>query len=318
MKRLLSLLILTMLIVSISGSAFADVNPPGGGDPPVPHGSHPIFDYVDETETLYIDYIRATSDTSAAILHQDDIDYSDTSNILALQNFDNAKQVVFLYPFSEIGQYCFYSWENLESVTFADGLLEVGHAAFCYCTSLRSINLPGSVTLIDSWAFKYCYSLRRVNMGNSVTEIGGCAFNSCWNLSDIHLSNRLRKIDEHAFGDTPNLLTISIPYSVINIANYAFDLDSDVSAWYCNYFGVNSCGQGLTTIVFAEGGNPKLTIGTQFVNDSRTALGDPSRTTIIRAYSCGIPTTNASRRVSLTPLQKYANTHGYTIVSIAV
>ena len=117
-----------------------------------------------------------------------------------------------------------YPWENLvfTKVVIKDGITNIADDAFDLADKLTDVTIPGSVTSIGDCAFYDCWSLTDVTIPGSVTSIGDRAFYDCWSLTGVTISEGVKTIGESAFFDCEKLTSVTIPGSVTSIGKGAF------------------------------------------------------------------------------------------------
>ena len=262
MKKLLSFLICTALILSIIPTAVFAAGETGGQC-----GDNLTWSYNTETATLTI---SGTGD-------MDDYGYGyDYSPSPWYQYHSSIKNVSIGNNVTSIGDWAFYNCTGLTSITIPDSVTTIGDYAFYYCTGITSIiigknvatigcfvfgdcinlnsltldtknekyylsgnciiekdtnklifgfknsNIPYGITEIGDSAFSYCTGLTSITIPDSVTTIGGAAFFGCEDLTSITIPNSVTTIGDRAFFDCTGLTSITIPDSVTTIGGGAF------------------------------------------------------------------------------------------------
>ncbi len=148
---------------------------------------------------------------------------------------------------TEIGRRAFEYCINLEKVVIPSQVTIIGTSAFADCKALAEVVIPHGVTSIGTAAFNGCTSLKNISIPESVTRVGqSIIYNTPyyndeanWEYDTLYLGNYLlevknsisgcytvksgtKAIAESAFWDCEQLKGIAIPYSVVNIGQFAF------------------------------------------------------------------------------------------------
>ena len=182
MKRILSFLICTALILSIIPTAvFA------AGETSGQCGDNLTWSYNTETATLTI---SGTGDMYY---------YGSYDAIPWYQYHSDMKYVTIGDKVTSIGNYAFSYCTGLTSITIPNSVTTIGYNAFYNCTGLTSITIPDSVTAIDSDAFWNCTGLTSINIPDSVTSISNRVFYGCTGLTSITIPNSVTSIGDNAF-----------------------------------------------------------------------------------------------------------------------
>ena len=121
-----------------------------------------------------------------------------------------------------IADHAFYECTRLTGVTVPDGVTDIGKAAFGFCQSLTSVSLPNTIITIADGAFSDCSKLEDVNIPNGVIIIGGFAFSNCDRLADIDIPDSVTSLGEYAFGWCAKLKSVSLGNGVSTVANGTF------------------------------------------------------------------------------------------------
>ena len=163
MKKLLSFLICTALILSIIPTAvFA------AGETSGKCGDNLTWSYNTATATLTI---SGTGDMYY---------YGSYDAIPWYQYHSDMKYVTIGDKVTSIGNYAFSDCRGLTSITIPDSVTGISAYAFCGCTGLTSITIPDSVTSIGVSAFSGCNSLEKIYYRGSKEE---------WNKIDLEYSD---------------------------------------------------------------------------------------------------------------------------------
>lgn len=114
-----------------------------------------------------------------------------------------------------IGEWAFFNCRYLTSVTIADSVTSIGSSAFQNCgiftgietIGIESIVLPDSVTMIGNSAFSGCTNLSSITIPASITSIGSGAFNGCLSLTSITIPASVTSMSGVLYG-CPNITDI--------------------------------------------------------------------------------------------------------------
>ena len=195
MKRLLTIAVVLLLIMSLSITASANTwvlpegqhsymmqVPPSGADDP------PIFIYTlnEQNEAEIIDFFGEAYDLKIP-------------------------KMFGKYPVVSIGDDAFTMSGTLLSVIIPDSITKIGDFAFSRCTELKSVAIPESVIEIGEYAFSGCIALESVTIPTSVTAIREGTFTSCLKLAEVNLPESLQSIGADAFMMCRTLRNINIP-----------------------------------------------------------------------------------------------------------
>lgn len=195
MKRLLTIAVVLLLIMSLSITASANTwvlpegqhsymmqVPPSGADDP------PIFIYTlnEQNEAEIIDFFGEAYDLKIP-------------------------KMFGKYPVVSIGDDAFTMSGTLLSVIIPDSITKIGDFAFSRCTELKSVTIPESVIEIGEYAFSGCIALESVTIPTSVTAIREGTFTSCLKLAEVNLPESLQSIGADAFMMCRTLRNINIP-----------------------------------------------------------------------------------------------------------
>ncbi len=165
MRRFSTKLLLTMLISTLSTSAFAD------------------YDIVVENADGMTIYYRWTNNQTE----------------LAVCNPVNTPSYPYAYSYYYgdvfIPESVHYNGKDYKVTSISD-------CAFRYCWELTSVSIPNTVASIGNWAFESCNQITTISIPSGVTSIGKYAFKLCQHLSSISLPSTLVSIGDNAFKET--------------------------------------------------------------------------------------------------------------------
>jgi hypothetical protein len=131
------------------------------------------------------------------------------------------------YIITSIGKKAFIQCDRLTSVVISDNILTIGKEAFSGCNHITNIKFGKNLKIIESNAFSYCNHLSSLVIPEGVTKIGANAFASC-DLYTIHLPNSIVEIGDYAFSANPNLSEINFPKGIKRIGGGVVDPFSNV------------------------------------------------------------------------------------------
>lgn len=138
----------------------------------------------------------------------------------AFQTKNNLQTVRIPETVTSIGSMAFYGCKNLTSVVMGDNVKSIGAKAFNSCTALTEVNLKNT-ELLGEYAFYGCTSLQKIFMGTALKVIGKNAFNKCAALTEIKMSDTLLYIDDYAFAGV-GVSTLKFPDTLGYIGNSSF------------------------------------------------------------------------------------------------
>lgn len=127
------------------------------------------------------------------------------------------------YTVTSIGERAFFSCASFTSITLPDSITNIGTDAFAYCFSLTSITLPTGVKAIGQNAFFNCIALTNITIPNGVTTIEARTFDGCNALTTITIPTGVTTIGDSAFSGCELLTAITIPDGVITIGDKTFN-----------------------------------------------------------------------------------------------
>ena len=116
---------------------------------------------------------------------------------------------------------------EIQSIVIQDGVTTIGAYAFYECQA-KTVTIPDSVTSIGEGAFELCKSLGSVTIPDSVTSLGAHAFNGS-GVTSVKLSAKLKEIGQCTLAYCDELTSVTIPEGVTVINTQAF-YDDDALA----------------------------------------------------------------------------------------
>ena len=186
MKKILSLLLASVLLLAMCASSFAE-----------------------EAEVEYS--FEFLSDTEAAV----------SSFLGCVESIHLPSNAGHRYV-TAIGDSAFEFADTLVYVKVSSYVKQIGDYAFHGCTFLQKIDLPQSVEAIGKYAFQSCTNLKGITLPEGITSLEEGTFMFCPDLSEVKLPSTLQSIGENAFVFCLALKELSIPASVTAIAPEAF------------------------------------------------------------------------------------------------
>ena len=224
MKRLNSIILLTLLMSMVGAKAYAQDIAVENAD-----GVTIYYNYINDGKELEV-ASNSYNSYSGSVVIPEEVTY-----------MNRTRKV------TSIGGYAFYDCRGLTSVTIPNSVNSIGRFAFYCCSSLTSITIPNSVMTISNNTFEGCTDLTSVHISdleswckiifhetasnplvfahhlflngveikdlvipNSVTSIGASAFCSCSDLGSVTIGNSVKSIGNLAFyaADIPTIITL--------------------------------------------------------------------------------------------------------------
>ncbi len=257
MKKILALLLATLLVLSLAACGTDNENPdgdkPSGADTEDPGvETKPSTDDVGEPgnaeETNDADEPDGTTDsneTEGETPEESDPFGPEVLELIASVNEDTAKgkgtcgenltwyyldNMLVIRGTGEM-ENCFDEYgptpapwskaaEQIELVYLEDGVTSIGKYAFSELRKLRAFYMPDSVTSIRDHAFYYCDNLTYIRWSENLAEIESGAFRVT-GFESFSFPEGLTKIEWGVFMDA-ELTSVEIPNSVTEIDMYAF------------------------------------------------------------------------------------------------
>ena len=149
------------------------------------------------------------------------------------QGCTRLQTVVFPNSLTNMDDNIFSGCKKLTNVTLSNQLTKIPSGTFWECESLQSIEIPSTVTSIETSAFYLCSALKSIELPEGLTKIKEDAFGSCYSLSSLTLPNTLTHIGNNAI-ESNLIYSISIPATIVDLADRALGLCSNLSQIYLN------------------------------------------------------------------------------------
>lgn len=223
MKKLLSFLICTALILSIIPTAvFA------AGETSGKCGNNLTWSYNTETATLTI---SGTGDM---------YNYGSYDAVPWYQYRSSIKNVSIGNNVTSIGNWAFYNCTGLTSIIIGKRVTNIGYSALCGCINLNSLTVEtknekyysSGNCIIEKDTNKLILGCKNSVIPYSVTSIGNDAFSGCTGLTSITIPDSVTSIGDWAFSGCTGLMSINIPDSVTRIGSYAFSACTSLKKIY--------------------------------------------------------------------------------------
>lgn len=264
MKKILTVLLFTVMIVCTAAFAACGTNNPEKLAPP---------EDVVEKDNLVFTYNKSVGTYSVKVK-----DAGAVTEKITIPGQING------YKVTIIEDYCFIRNEKLKEVVIEPGITQIGLSAFASCSALSSITLPETLISIKKGAFSQCTALNRIQIPDKVRSIEESAFDGCTALSEALLPETLMAISNNLFRSCA-LSSISLPGQIKKIGTNAFAGCNQLTEVRLNKnlgeIGANAfynC-TGLTEILFPR--NDSLKIGDYaFANSGLTKVYIPQNVTL--------------------------------------
>ena len=205
LKRLLSLLLCMILVLSFFPAAYAEgegsIAPVEEADAPA--GADAPGGPKDGADTLpVVDEAQGETDSGSCgenltwTLEDGVLTISGTGAMMDWTNYwdtpwyryrDVITGISLPEGLTSIGRFAFCDCNALTGVTIPESVTSIGYGAFGTCSALESVTIPPHVTSIGEVAFRFCTSLTDVTIPASVTEIGAAPFSRCESLTEIRV-----------------------------------------------------------------------------------------------------------------------------------
>ena len=153
-------------------------------------------------------------------------DYDNADNKAPWREYsDNLKTLTLTEGLTSIGDYAFQTCDEIyKDVKLPSSILQVGKYAFMGCLRMSFGNLPNNLEFIGEHAFSCC-NFHDLIVPESVKYIGSAAFGCCTIYGNFEILNGTVTICSSAFESISFYVDnycLNIPYSVVNIEDYAF------------------------------------------------------------------------------------------------
>ena len=211
MKKLLSLLLAGLMIVSFAACSDKDENE---NDLDAYIQEDVVIDFYtnEKGETFTFDSLDSETITITSY------DGSDLPHAVEIPAEMLGKKV------AGISDMAFYALSNITEIKLPSTITSIGDMAFAECRQLTSVTIPATVESIGTASFKGCISLKSVTFeaGSKLTAIPDSAFMQCTALESLTVPGSVEIIGKAAFQNCDALKSIVIEEGVKVIENQAF------------------------------------------------------------------------------------------------
>ncbi len=269
MKKLVSILLAIVLLLSLSAPAEETVNSGDYTYRLLPDGAAEITEYRGKAKSLDIpsqlDGHTVTSIGESAFVWCNALtsvtipEGVTTISDYAFSNCSGLTSVIIPDSVKEIGANPFEGCEKLTAIKVSPEheYLAVTDGALVFKPDMRLLSfpmnkqgeyaIPQGIREIGESAFSGCDGLTSVTIPESVTSIGDSAFYNCIGLTSVTIPEGVTSIGNSAFSSCSGLTSVTIPSSVTSMGNIAFSKCSGLTSVTIPE-GVTSIGEGA----FAE------------------------------------------------------------------
>lgn len=243
-KRVYSVIIVFVLVMLLSGQAFAANATDEETVTCTLTGTESELTLTVSGKGRMTDYSswQAQKDNIVHIVIEEGVTYISFEAFSGLSNLKTASlpsslELVETYLFSgcrklesvdlasgieSIGEGAFRNCSRLQAVTIPDSIGTLGSYAFSGCSKMEAVDLPDGITCIEEGLFSGCVNLRNVTIPDSVKKINSFAFEGCSNLEEIIFNNNIETIGESAFSGCKSLNGVILSDNLTVIDSYAF------------------------------------------------------------------------------------------------
>ncbi len=219
MKKLITLLLSVMLLLSL---ALVGCNGKDGDDGGDPSDSEFVFT-LNNDEASYSIAVSADYKSAAELTIPESYEGKPVTAVASrgFSGMRNLTELSLPSSITSIKASAFLNSTGLTSIT-ASGVTSIGRAAFSGCKALTSVTV-GNISLIPEECFKGCEALTSYVVPASVTEIDKYAFSNCKRLSGVTFNDGLTRIDNYAFENCTAWTSITLPTAnPLHLGDYAF------------------------------------------------------------------------------------------------
>ena len=224
MKKITSLVLLTLLLIAVSVMSIQAVSIYTDGD-----------------------YSFADIDANNVALYA----YNGDSDVLVIPEQFSGRAV------SEVYDYAFENNTDLTVIDFSQNsgwLKNIGIKSFAECTGLTGdLNLPSSIRNLNIGSFQGCTGFTSLVINTGVRDIPRQCFNRCSGLREVYLPSDLETIGDIAFGNCDNLEKVYVPRSVTSISETAFSNSYPTLYVYYNSYAHNYAVSNSIPYVLLDG-----------------------------------------------------------------
>lgn len=215
MKKILALMLATLMILCLAACAKTDEKETGDEDKlnveqneiSVKSGKF-LYDTNDEGDYEIVKYVPSGVSTVDLLeLPKTTSDGRDIVGIAdeAFKAVLTIKAVSIPDTYTYIGSFAFYDCDGLESITLPGSVSEIGKYCFAECDKLSSVTLSSSLATISEGTFKNCVSLIAISLPESTVEICDSAFFGCKALTDVTIQKTIKSVTKNAFYNCDSL-----------------------------------------------------------------------------------------------------------------
>ena len=228
MKKILSILLTIVLVISTFSSAFAETEIIASGDCSKAKDGSVTWE-LDSGGTLTI------SGSGNIFVYQLQYGFPSKVDTPWDDYYKDIKRIVINEGITQIGDYAFSNCSSAESVSIPDSVTRIGLYAFLNCSGLKNVTLSENITYVGTYnAFAGCTSLTEINVHNQNQNFQSkngilynkdgrnlVAFPNQANYSES-IFEGVTQIHGAAFRGNTTIENLNVPGNVKSIGDYAF------------------------------------------------------------------------------------------------